>query len=94
MKRFKIEFCLELIPTLTVIIMSALVVTIFSTTMSMANADSFPFSPISPTSVQSQLQQHQQQQDIITPMITTNSNELRLTDHPFPVPMIPLVGCS
>jgi hypothetical protein len=53
MKKFKIEFSLALIPTLAVI-MSATLVTIFSTTMNIANADSFPFSSLSQSSVQPQ----------------------------------------
>jgi hypothetical protein len=62
--------------------MSALLATIFSTTMNIANADSFPFSPITPSTVQSQ---PRQQQDIKGTMITTNSDKLRLTDQPFPL---------
>ncbi|MFL6434919.1 MAG: hypothetical protein ACJ71O_14435 [Nitrososphaeraceae archaeon] len=81
MKKFKIEFSLALIPALAMT-MSALLVTIFSTTVNIANANSFPFSPISSSSVQSQLPH--QQQDTNAPMITTNSNGLQLTDHLLP----------
>jgi hypothetical protein len=82
MKKFKTEFSLALIPALAMT-MSALLVTIFSTTVNIANANSFPFSPISVSSVQSQ-PPHQQQQDTNAHMITTNSNELGLTDHMLP----------
>jgi hypothetical protein len=81
MNKFKIEFSQALIPTLAVI-MSALLVTIFSTTMNIANANSFPLSPISVSPVQ--LQPLHQQQDTNGMTITTNSNELRLTDNPLP----------
>jgi hypothetical protein len=82
MNKFKIESSQALFPSLAVI-MSALLVTIFSTTINIANADPFPFSPMSLSPVQSQLP-HQHQQDTKAPMITTNSNELRLTDHLLP----------
>jgi hypothetical protein len=81
MNKFKIEFSQALIPTLAVI-MSALLVTIFSTTMNIANANSFPLSPISVSPVQ--LQPPHQQQDTNGMTITTNSNELRFTDHLLP----------
>ncbi|MFL6345783.1 MAG: hypothetical protein ACJ71A_10115 [Nitrososphaeraceae archaeon] len=77
------KFSLALIPTLAVI-MSALLVTIFSTTINIANADSFPFSPMlqSPVQLQLPIQQQQHPLDTNGMMITTNSNEPRLTDHP------------
>jgi hypothetical protein len=53
-----------------------------TTTMNIANANSFPFSPISAPSVQSQLPHQQQDTNGMT--ITTNSNDLRLTDHLLP----------
>jgi hypothetical protein len=81
MNKFKIEFSQALIPILAVI-MSALLVTIFSTTMNIANANSFPLSPISVSPVQ--LQPPHQQQDTNGMTITTNSNELRFTDHLLP----------
>jgi hypothetical protein len=81
MNKIKIEFSEALIPILAVI-MSALLVTIFSTTMSIANANPFPLSPISVSPVQ--LQPLHQQQDTNGMTITTNSNELRLTDNPLP----------
>jgi hypothetical protein len=73
MKKFKIEFSLVLIPTLGMI-MSALLVTMFLTTMNRAYAVSFPFSspPLSP--LQSQLQQQQQPLDTNGTM-TRNPNE-------------------
>jgi hypothetical protein len=86
MKKFKIEFSLTLIPTLAVMICALLVAIFLSTTMNIANADSFPFSPS--TSVQSQLPNQQQQQPPPPPppqgthMIKTDSNDLGLTDHP------------
>jgi flagellar basal body rod protein FlgB len=83
MKKFKIGFSLVLIPTLGMI-MSALLVTIFSTNMNIANADSFPFSspPLSP--LQSQLQQQQQPLDTNGTKMTRNSNEQQIMHHPFP----------
>ena len=75
MKKFKIEFSQALIPTLAVMI-STLLVTIFSTTLNIANANSFSLSPV-------QLQPSHQQQDTNGMNITTtNSNELR--DNPLP----------
>jgi hypothetical protein len=76
------KFSLALIPTLAVI-MSALLVTISSTTINIANADSFSFSPMlsSPVQLQLPLQQQQHPLDTNGMMITTNSNEPRLTDH-------------
>jgi hypothetical protein len=84
MKKFKIEFSLTLIPTLAVI-MSATLVTIFSTTMNIANADSFPFLPQSP-SLQSHPQppqQQQQNQPTQQPLQTngTDNNDNKLDNH-------------
>ena len=66
---------------------SALLVTIFSTTMNTANADSLPFSSLSPSPVQSQqpLQQQQQQQPLDTngTMMTRNPNEQQIMHQPF-----------
>ena len=64
--------------------MSALLVTIFLTTMNIANAVSFPFSspPLSP--LQSYLQQQQQPLDTDGTIMTRNSNEQQMMHHPFP----------
>ena len=75
MKKFKIEFSLVLIPTLGMI-MSALLVTMFLTTMNRAYAVSFPFSPPLLSSLQSQLQQQQQHPlDTNGTKMTRNPNE-------------------
>jgi hypothetical protein len=87
-------FSLTLIPALAVIMCSALLVTIFSTMMNTANADSLPFSSLSPSPVQSEpLQQQQQPLDTNGTMMTTNPNEQQIMHQPFPLspPLSPLL---
>lgn len=67
---------LTIIPAL-----AALLTVMSSATVKIANADSFPFSP-SPIQSQQQQQLHQVQQHTI---LSTNSDELQLTDHLLPL---------
>jgi hypothetical protein len=78
MKKFKIDLSQTLIPSSAVIILCASIVTVlFSSAINMANADSFPFSPMLPSPVQSHAKQ-----DAMKTMITDG---LRLADQSFPL---------
>jgi hypothetical protein len=61
--------------------LAAIFVMIFLTSFGMANADTFSFSPMMPSPIQSQLTLHQQ--DLNGLRITTISDGLQLTNHPF-----------
>jgi hypothetical protein len=82
MKKLKFEFAQTLISTLAVMI-SALLVPIFLTTLNIASADSFPLYLV-------QLQPPHQQQDTSRMNITANSNELRHNPLPVLPPVQPL----
>ena len=69
------KFWLTIIPAL-----AALLMTMCSATVKIANADSFPFSP---SPIQSQQQQPHQVQQHTT--LSTNSDSLQLTDHLLPL---------
>lgn len=63
--------------------LAAIFVMIFLTSFSMANADTFSFSPMMRSPIQSQLTLHQQDPNGLR--ITTISDGLQLTNHPFPL---------
>jgi hypothetical protein len=88
--KFKKKFSLMLIPGLAVVI-SALLLTMFSTTMKIANAYSFPFSSPPLSTLQSQLPQQQQHPlDTDGKMITRNLNEQQIMQQPYPFsPQLP-----
>jgi uncharacterized protein YfaP (DUF2135 family) len=66
------------------VIISALVITIFLTTINIANADSFPFSSLLQSRVKSQPPPQQQHHlDINGTMMTRNPNEQQIMHQPF-----------
>ena len=68
---------------LLIAVFTVLIIVASSTALNMANADSFPFYPVLPSPIQSNLEPYMQDQNGFK--ITTNSDKLRLIDQPFPL---------